>query len=274
MTTASNWADIKRFDPLIFTDGAPLPTKTTEALNKAFGSIVEHLHGATLAQCALVSRHFNNVCNKRMWRAPSFRDGYLYGALHLFNRFIDLLPHVRPQVGQLVTQLNLSEIEESLYENVRPHFFEYLIRYTPNLQILNLSKTSFFSTSSLSNIPRNALPHLRALDLSFCDHISDELLVALAPALPRLQYLRLDSLGTGAGGGERGLAAFADVCDELSSVSVRYNSTITDGSLTALAKFGKIRVKEVDLTGCDNVNDIGMAAMARFNINIQYLSLA
>ncbi|KAI9482529.1 hypothetical protein BDB00DRAFT_775404, partial [Zychaea mexicana] len=286
---SNNWAHVQKFDPLIFTDGVALDhtlqqERTTEKLNKAFEPcIVQHLDSKTLAQCALVSRHFNTVCNKRLWRVPTFHDGYLYSSLHLFNRFIDLLPHVRPiEVGQLVTHLNLSELEESLYENVRPYFFDYLIRYTPNLQILNMSKTNFFSVSSLSYSKNNSketawwcLPHLRALDLSFCDYISDDLLVALAPALPKLQHLRLDSLGTGAGvGGERGLAAFADHCDELASVSVRYNETINDGSLMALAKFGKIRVKEVDLTGCAYVTDTGLASMARFNINMQYLSLA
>ncbi|KAI9270526.1 hypothetical protein BDA99DRAFT_502010 [Phascolomyces articulosus] len=298
MHNNNTWSQVKKFDPLIFTDGVSFDSSLPlvledrtqiiiEKLNKAFEFIVHYLDSNTLASCALVNHPFNALCNNRLWRVPRFDNGYLYGSLHLFNRFIDLLPDVRPQqVAHLVTQLNLNEMEESLYENVRPYFFDYLIRYAPNLQILNLSKTNFLSTSSLpstsasrkgKNQPQQRYPrlsHLRALDLSFCDYISDDLLLALAPALPRLQYLRLDSLGTGAGGGERGLAAFADHCDELASVSVRYNETINDGSIMALAKFGKIRVKEVDLTGCAYITDTGLAAMARFNINLQYLSLA
>ncbi|KAI7849084.1 hypothetical protein BDC45DRAFT_449224, partial [Circinella umbellata] len=280
----NTWSQVKKFDPLIFTDGAPLLSEQqqqqqVENINKAFEYIIPHLDSTTIASCALVNHHFNTICNKQLWRIPRFDNGYLYGALHLFNRFIDLLPDVRPeQVAHQVTQLNLTEMEESLYESVRPYFFEYLIRYTPNLQILNLSKTNFLSTHSLqintANSPHFTFPHLRALDLSYCDYISDDLLLALAPALPRLQHLRLDSLGTGAGGGERGLAAFADHCDSLASVSVRYNETIKDGSLMALAKFGKIRVKEVDLTGCAYITDTGLSTMARFNINLQYLSLA
>ena len=279
----STWTQVKKFDPLIFTDGAPLlfnQQQRLENINKAFEYIIPQLDATAIASCALVNHHFNTICNKQLWHIPRFDNGYLHDALHLFNRFIDLLPDVRPQVAHIVTQLNLTEMEESLYENVQPYFFEYLIRYTPNLQILNLSKTSFLSVNSLrSNTTaivnyHPTLPHLRALDLSYCDHVSDDLLLALAPALPQLQYLRLDSLGTGAGGGERGLAAFADHCDNLASVSVRYNETIKDGSLMALAKFGKIRVKEVDLTGCAYITDTGLSTMARFNINLQYLSLA
>ncbi|CDS05007.1 hypothetical protein LRAMOSA07537 [Lichtheimia ramosa] len=255
---------IQRFDPLLF-----MPD--SHGVNEAIGHVIPHLDTGSLAQCAKVNRHFNRECNKAIWRAPSFQDGYLYNPLRLLNRFIDLLPVLRPETQALVTVLDLSHIEESLYESVRPHFFDALTRYTPNLQVLKMVKTSFLTLSSVRGTGR--LEYLRALDLSYCEHISDDLLVELAPRVPRLAYLRLDSLGSDAGG-ERGLAAFADHCDSLESVSIRYNDTITNGALTALAKFGKIHVKEVDLTGCAYVTPIGLAAMARFNINLQYLSLA
>lgn len=255
---------VQKFDPILF-----MPT--SHGVNEAIGYIIPHLDTGSLAQCARVSRHFNRESNKAIWRAPNFQDGYLYNPLRLLNRFIDLLPELRPETQALVTTLDLSHIEESLYENVRPHFFDALTRYTPNLQVLKMVKTSFLTVSSVRGTGR--LPHLRALDLSYCEHVSDDLLVELAPRVPRLAYLRLDSLGSDAGG-ERGLAAFADHCDDLTSVSIRYNDTITNGALTALAKFGKIHVKEVDLTGCAYVTPVGLAAMARFNINLQYLSLA
>lgn len=261
---------VAKFDPLLFTDGIPLVTKSDLIAE----CIAPFLDWHTLVQCSLVSRHFNEACNKRIWRKPEFHEGYLHDSLYLFNRFIDLLPRLRPETRALIAQLDLSDIEETLYDNVRPHFFEYIVRYVSNLQILKLRRTSFFSVKSLGPLLRQhwSLPYLCVLDLSFCDHVTDDLLVALAPAMPRLEYLRLDSLGSSAGG-ERGLAAFADHA-QLVSFSIRNNATITDGALMAVAKFGKLNVKEIDITGCHNVTNAGLQTVARYNINLQFLSLA
>ncbi|KAI9323086.1 hypothetical protein BX666DRAFT_1883206 [Dichotomocladium elegans] len=261
---------ISSFDPLLFMPAATSPDPSR--LATCLRLVAPYLDVATLSHCILLNRHLDSQLSRELWRAPNFRGGYLHSPLRLLNRFIDVLPRLRPQTQALISILDLSEIEPTLYENVRPHLFEYLTHYTPQLQILKLVKTSFFSIESITPHTRT-LPHLRVLDLSFCDFITDELLVALAPRLPSLEYLRLDSLGACAGG-ERGIAAFADHCGRLRSVSIRYNETIEDGALAALGKFGRLGIKEVDLTGCTRITHRGLDAMARFNINMSYLSLA
>ncbi|KAG0181978.1 hypothetical protein DFQ28_006889 [Apophysomyces sp. BC1034] len=137
-----------------------------------------------------------------------------------------------------------------------------------------MRRVSFFAPSSLRGLPSDQtwqLPQLRELDLSQADHVTDDLLVSLAAALPKLQRLKLDMVSSSSS--DRGVAAFAYQCDQLQSISLR-DCTIHDMALSALAKFRKIDLKEVDLAGCRRITTAGLAIMGKYNIKLQYLSLA
>lgn len=261
MTTT---AVIQNFDPLIFFNG--IRDKVMTALEL----IAPYLDHPTLAQCRLVNCHLSSICGKQLWESPDFRKGYIRDPLQRLIKFVNHLPELRPQTRQSIKKIDLSNIEESLYERVPASFFATLVRYTPNLEILNLAHTRFLSASSVLNLPPHwSLDHLHTLDLSYCEGLSDDMLVRLAFGLPALRTIRLDAIRI-----DRGLAAFADRADKLTSISIRHAPSLTDDTLFALAKLRNICLKHVDLTGCPRITDAGLAMMARYNVHLVSFSVA
>ncbi|KAF7727629.1 hypothetical protein EC973_007287 [Apophysomyces ossiformis] len=249
-----------------------LPRRSTDRLCKVIRLLWPYLSKQDQVQCANINSMCRRAMSPAIWHHPTFHDGRLHDALHLFNRFIDLLPDltfVRP----FIYELDFSGIEESLYDRAHPYFFRHLVWFTPNLRKLTMRKVSFFGPHSLRGLPSDhswRLSNLRELDLAYAEHITDHLLVTLATALPNLQRLRLDGINTDV---DKGVAAFAYQSDQLRSISLR-ECAVQDTGLTALAKFRKIELKELDLAGCRKISTAGLAMVGKYNIKLHYLSLA
>lgn len=259
----ANDMPVKGFDPLLFT--TPVPVSN---LYSCLEIVIPRLSWKDMAACALVNHKVYNIVQRCWWTTPDF-TGYLHDRLYMTNKLVGLLPSLRPQTRKLIRHIDLSELDEGLYDRIDPNLFDSFIKYMPRLETLNISKTSF-----LDSLPSHhwEFPYLRSLDISYCDHMTDGLLVKLAKGLPCLTLLRMDNIA--GGGGNRALAGFADSCEDLASVSIRNNPHIDDTALISLAKFTTIHLRELDLTGCVNVSEEAFSTTARHNVNLRYLSLA
>ncbi|ORZ01302.1 hypothetical protein BCR43DRAFT_486721 [Syncephalastrum racemosum] len=263
MAANANNAPIKAFDPMLFITPIPAPN-----LYSCLEIVIPGLAWKDQASCALVDHKVYNIVRWHWWTTPDF-TGYLHDRLYVANKLVKLLPSLGPQTRKLIRHIDLSELDEGLYDRIDPHLFDSFIKYMPRLETLNISKTAF-----LDSLPSHhwELPYLRSLDISYCDHMTDGLLVKIARGLPHLTLLRMDNIA--GGGGKRALAGFADSCSELASLSIRNNTLVDDAAVTALAKFTTIHLRELDLTGCVNVSEEAFSTMARHNVNLRYLSLA
>jgi hypothetical protein len=97
------------------------------------------------------------------------------------------------------------------------------------------------------------------------------MIVIIARACRALVQVRLDGLEKHKG---KGLACLAAECDRLESVSVRYNTSLEDQAIVALAKFRHIRLLELDLTGCTKLTPAGFEMLARYAAFLTYISLS
>ncbi|KAI8373202.1 uncharacterized protein BYT42DRAFT_500997, partial [Radiomyces spectabilis] len=245
-----------------------LTASQRQKLYLAFKHTLPYLSCAEYKSCAAVDTSFHQMIMQQLLEKPSFHDGHVHDALHLLVKWVDLLPHFRPETAALIKHLDVSHIEDSLYERVPSYFFEYLLRYTPNLQVLQLSRTSFLQCRN-SLPPRYELRHLHTLDLSYCDNISSATLCALSARLPCLQHVKLDGIASNI---DEGVAALAHR-GELQSISMRNCSSISDVAMYSLAKFRTIKLKEIDVSGCRKITENGFLILAKYNIHLQLLGL-
>ncbi|KAL9555341.1 hypothetical protein MBANPS3_002404 [Mucor bainieri] len=246
-------------------------TEKSSKFYRVFPILLPYIHYTDIPTCALLNSSYNLLIKDELWNSPRFdKIAYIHDALYVFNNFLAHLPRVHTSTASRIHQLDLQPIQESLYDRVNPKFMQIIVQHCTHLEALHLEKAEFFNAKSL---PRGlwALPHLTYLNLSFCPHVNDEMLVLMARACRQLTRVTLDGLGKHKG---QGLAAFAAECDQLSSVSVKSNTAIEDQAIIALAKFRHIRLLELDLTGCTKLTSVGFTMLARYAAHLKTLSVA
>lgn len=237
-------------------------------LYKIFHLLHPYLSITDIISVSLLNSRFQQLANDIIWSEPDFkRLAYIHDSLYMFNKF---LTHINSHTGQRVKRVNVAKMEESLYERVNASFFKTLVTHCSHLTHLDVSYTHFFQQQSLPE--EWSLPYLTYLNVSYCPQVNDAMLVKLARGCrAQLRQVRLDGLTKHKG---QGLACFAAECDRLTSVSVRYNTAMTDDALLALAKFRHVKLMELDLTGCNKLTDVGFDVLARYCAHLQYISLA
>ncbi|GAN11406.1 hypothetical protein MAM1_0583c10968 [Mucor ambiguus] len=246
-------------------------TEKSSKFYRVFPILLPYIHYTDIPTCALLNSSYNLLVKDQLWSNPRFdRIAYIHDALYVFNKFLTHLPHTQTNTASRIHQLDLQPIQESLYDRVNPKFLQIIVQHCTHLNTLNLEKAEFFNAKSLPKGPW-ALPHLTYLNLSFCPHVNDEMVVVIARACRQLTRVILDGLTKHKG---QGLAGLAAECDQLSSVSVRFNTAIEDQAIIALAKFRHIRLLELDLTGCTKLTSIGFTMLARYAAHLKTLSVA
>lgn len=222
--------------------------------------------------CATVNKKFKTLTDIIIWEHPNFKKlSHIHDELYMFNRFLKHLPSISTDTLKKIQALDLSDIEESLYEQVKPNFFELITQFCENLESLNLSHANYFNRKSLPRDEFWQLPQLTRIDLSYCSQVNDDMIVTIARGCRNLESVRLDHLPRHKG---KGLACIASDCDKLTSVSVRHNTSLEDQALIALGKFCHIRLATLDITGCKKITPVGFEVLARYAAHLKHLSLA
>ncbi|CAO3699930.1 unnamed protein product [Rhizopus stolonifer] len=249
-------------------DYNPFRRLNKKTLLTVFSYIIPHLSRQDIITCNLINSSFYQLTCDTIWSQPRFDETYIHNELYMFNRFLSSLPSLSSSTLAKIKTLDLSSIQETLYERVNPDFFRLLVKHCPHLCSLNLSHGSYFSKQSL---PTSwSLPQLTLINLSDCSHVTDDLLVTMARSCRQLSTVLLDQLPQLQG---HGLAALAAECD-LDRVQVAHNRSMKDEGLVALAKFRHIHLRHLDLTGCTSLTPLGLKCLARFCIHLQKFSMA
>ncbi|KAL0091574.1 hypothetical protein J3Q64DRAFT_1635769, partial [Phycomyces blakesleeanus] len=240
--------------------------------NAVFNLTVLYLDTHTIVQCNRINHSAYRKTLPLIWSKPRFDKGLVGDALSVFHRFLDTLPLVRIATIQNIETLDLSVIEESLYDHVRPDFWLLLVRYIPNLKTLCLRGASFLSCDTFQGLEQYwKWPGVETLDISYCDHMNQAILMQLADALPALRSIVLDGLKCQI---SRGVDALSDRCDKLETISLKSCPTLSDNCLVSLAKFRKHHLRSLDLSGCRQITNKGLMLTAKYNIKLHTLLLA
>ncbi|KAG2205356.1 hypothetical protein INT46_011043 [Mucor plumbeus] len=246
-------------------------TEKSSKFYQVFPLILPYIHYTDMPTFALLNSSYNILAKDKIWNNPRFdKIAYIHDALYIFNNFLSRLPKIQTSTASRIHNLDLQQIEESLYDRVNPKFLQIIVQYCTNLDTLNLEKVGFFNARSL---PKGtwSLSHLTHLNLSYCPHVNDDMIVEIARSCRQLVQVQLDGLTRHKG---KGLAGLAAECDQLSSVSCKFNTAMEDQAIVALAKFRHIRLLQLDLTGCTKLTSTGLTMLSRYTAHLSSLSIA
>ncbi|KAI8980355.1 hypothetical protein BDB01DRAFT_710461, partial [Pilobolus umbonatus] len=247
----------------------PFRTALHNKLYAVIPLVFPYLSYRDIYRCLVVNHNISNLCTDYLWEEPKFDQSSIHDTLYVFNKFIQSLPKKNKQ--NTVKRLRIVDIEEGLYERIEPNFFQWIVNYCPQLESLTINNIESFSMRSLRIQNIWYLQELTYLDLSGCVQVTDEVLIKIACGCHALIEIKLDRLPKHTG---RGLAKFADTCDALKSISVQNNTSLSDEGIAAIAKFGKIKLRELDLTGCQKITKSGFESIAKWNVLLTRLSLS
>ena len=113
-------------------------------------------------------------------------------------------------------------------------------------------------TSTVVSVRPWGICHLKSIDLSYCQNISDIGISALAEGCHDLTSVAFDDCQSLS---DICVTALAVGCHDLTSISLRYCKNVSDIGLTALAE-GCPHLTSIDLSNCARISDIGLTALA------------
>ncbi|KAG0005865.1 hypothetical protein BGZ80_000894 [Entomortierella chlamydospora] len=184
---------------------------------------------------------------------------------------------LRPSTRNLINQLDMSQVEESLYSNLPEDWLLTLLSNAPKLHTLCLSgkKTSspFVQSQTFRKLANASMVHLglENLDLSQCTDIREPTLKSLATFFPNLVSLNLSQTS---GVTDLAVALIVDKCQYLETINLSYCRLVTDLGLLSVAKFCRRNLRVLHLTGNLKMTDVSLIAVAKYCPQIEKLYLS
>ncbi|BDA48523.1 probable f-box/LRR-repeat protein 2 [Coccomyxa sp. Obi] len=136
------------------------------------------------------------------------------------------------------------------------------------LESVSLRRATHLSDSALACLAKSCGPHLKEVDLSGCQCLTDAGIASLARYCPNLRAIDVSS---GYGLTDRAFSALA-TCRELRTVNACGCDRLSDNGLCALVN-GTRKLRELNLGWCERVTEIGLQAVAHCCPDMEMLDL-
>lgn len=152
---------------------------------------------------------------------------------------------------------SLRSINLSFCVSITDSGLKYLSKM-PLLEELNLRACDNVSDIGMSYLAADSSPNgstttIRALDVSFCDKIGDQALMAISHGLFQLRSLSLSACSIT----DEGLDRVAKTLQELQTLNIGQCARVTDTGLKSLAEHS-VNLKAIDLYGCTKITAQGL----------------
>ncbi|RIA81131.1 hypothetical protein C1645_744753 [Glomus cerebriforme] len=227
----------------------------------ALHSIFNYVKPRDLYNCALANVEWNQYATLKLWRIPKFGTSSTT-ALQSFQSFLKVLPHIaREQTRLCVISIDVSKVQETLYDTVDESWLGIVVLQCPNLRELIIRDVSFLSTISIRKLcyMKASNNFIEKLDLTGAKSITESTMKSLVQNFPELKRIILDNCS---GVTDGSISQIAYFCHNLEYVDLANSrSSLTDVGIFALAKFVKQRLRGIDLTASMKITDNAIIAM-------------
>ncbi|KAF9919402.1 hypothetical protein BX616_000013 [Lobosporangium transversale] len=223
-------------------------------------------------------RHCYRVVRPVLWTDPQLCNSSIYTPLQCFQALLSLFKAkaILPETTQMIHRLDISSVEETLYSTLPDDWLLILLSNTPNLHTLCLSgkKTgsSFVQSHAFRKLERAGLVHrgMENLDLSECTDIREPTLKSFVHLFPNLVSLNLSKTS---GVTDTAVALIVDRCQYLKTINLSYCRQVTDLGLLSVAKFCRLNLRSLNLTGNLKITNTSLMVVAKNCPKIQKLFL-
>ncbi|KAF9933291.1 hypothetical protein FBU30_005875 [Linnemannia zychae] len=246
----------------------------------ALAIVIRHLNfsNETLAALALVNHECYLITMPVLWENPRLDNSCVSTPLQSIQSILSSMEKgaLSPETRLLIHTLDLSQVQETLYNTLPDSWLYIILQYAPVLHTLCLSgkttspfvQSQAFRKLALTNLVHSSLRHL---DLSDCTDVREPVLKALPSHFPNLVSLNLSRTS---GVTDTALALLVDRCQDLETVNISYCRQVTDLGLFSVAKFCRRNLRVLHLTGNLKITDTSLLAVAKHCPRIEKLFLS
>ncbi|KAG0214095.1 Dynein regulatory complex subunit 6 [Mortierella sp. NVP41] len=247
----------------------------------ALAIVIRHLNfsNETLAILALVNHECYTTTMPVLWSSPRLDNSLVYTPLQCMQSILASMESrsLRPETRLMIDSLDLSQVQETLYNTLPDNWLYTILLHAPMLHKLCLSgktttspfvQSQAFRKLSQSNLIHTGLEHL---DLSDCTDVREPVLKSLANHFPNLVSLNLCRTS---GVSDTALALIVDKCQYLETVNISYCRQVTDLGLFSVAKFCRRNLRVLHLTGNLKMTNASLLAVAKHCPHIEKLFLS
>src|ERR1051325_11562746 len=160
----------------------------------ALRSVFNYVKPRDLYNCALVNIEWNQYATSKLWQDPKFGN-HSKTVLHSFQNFLKILPIIaREQTRLCVITIDVSKVQETLYDAVDETWLGTVVLWCPNLRELVIRDASFLSTASIRKLcyMKASNNFIEKLDLTGAKSITELTMKSLVQNLPELKCIILD----------------------------------------------------------------------------------
>jgi len=234
----------------------------------ALHSVFNYVRPRDLFNCALVNVEWNQYTTIKLWQSPEFGNDSKT-ALLSFQSFLGILLNTaREQTRLCVINIDVSEIQETLYDTVDENWLGIVVLRCPNLRELIIRDVSFLSTIQIRKLCNMKASNnfVEKLDLTGAKDITESTMKTLVQNFPELKHIILDNCS---GVTDGSISQVAYSCHNLEYVNLANSRTsLTNVGIFALAKFGKQKLRGIDLTASMKVTDDAILAISTHCIKL------
>ncbi|RUS23045.1 hypothetical protein BC937DRAFT_93000 [Endogone sp. FLAS-F59071] len=232
--------------------------------------IFRHLSKRDLFHCCVVNHAWSNAARLTLWSYPIF-GGENNTALKAFRSFLECLQSVSQETRALVRVVNVSGVEETMYDTIDETWLHTIITRCPFAHSLVFRKAEFLNSRAVRLASAASNRSVELLDVSYCRNLTEVTVKQLANLFPSLKTLKLDQTS---GINDSSISQLVYTCDEVQHLSLASARNLTDTGLYAIAKFCKIRLRSLDITSNVRITDAGILTIAKFCIHLEHLTLS
>ncbi|CAG8544463.1 4786_t:CDS:2, partial [Acaulospora colombiana] len=113
----------------------------------ALGRVLRFLSQKDLWTCSLVNKTWNQLAKSELWRQPKFGTGSST-SIQSFRQFLKTLENAGGETKSLIKVMDVSQVQESLYETIDDNWLTMILQNCPHLRSLIIRDTSFLTTTS------------------------------------------------------------------------------------------------------------------------------
>ncbi|KAF0527650.1 RNI-like protein [Gigaspora margarita] len=243
--------------------------------NFALNCIFNYLSRQDLCVCSFVNKNWCQNVKTNIWNKPDFiTEGTT--SLQAFQQFLKVIETIASeQTRSLIQIIDVSQIQESLYETIDENWLLIIIQRCPKLRSLIIRDASFITTTSIRKLCSSLKqPHgfLEHLDLSNSRNITEITLKSLIQNFPELVQITLDNCS---GVSDSSISQIIYYCHDLQTINIANSrSCVTDTSIFAIAKFGKQKPRRVNFQSLQKISDNSIIALSNYCKNLVSINLS
>lgn len=237
--------------------------------------VLSHLGKRDLCACSLVNKTWSQLARSKIWYQPEFGTEGLT-SFQAFQIFVKILTKVASeQTKALIQVIDISQVQESLYETLNDNWLTIIIRHCSNLRSLIIRDASCLTSKAVRELITNyrqAHNSLQYLNLENSKNITENLLKSFIQKFPELLAINLNNCS---GVSDSSISQISYYCHDLNTIELsNAGSRTTDVSIYAISKFGKHKLRKLDFSSIQKITDNSINVIANHCKHLEVMNLS